>query len=339
VYRVGLVGTGGVGRKRAAVVAEHDDCALVSVCDVDAESARSLAVEAGASVAGTWAELVSDPELDLVVVATTHDALAEISAAALRAGKHVLCEKPVGRNPAEVRQVVAAAGQSGACLRAGYNHRFHPAVARVREVAASGQLGPLHFIRGRYGHGGRPGYDREWRGIAERAGGGEMLDQGAHLVDLSRWMLGEFATVTGCAETLFWDVAPLEDTAFGLFRTSRGQVASLHVSWTQWKNLFCFEVFGRDGYAIAEGLGGSYGTERAVIGRRRPEGGAPEEERTEYPGEDASWRLEWEAFLAAIEGRAADGANGAEALATMEWIYRLYRASSEGRWVSAGEPP
>lgn len=337
MYRVGLVGTGGVGRKRAAVIAEHEGCALASVCDVDGESARSLADQVGASAVRTWQEVVGDDTLDLVVVATTHDALAQISAAALDAGKHVLCEKPVGCNPAQVRQVVAAAEKSGTCLRAGYNHRFHPAVARVREAVASGQLGPLHFIRGRYGHGGRPGYDREWRGSAERAGGGEMLDQGAHLVDLSLWVLGEFATVTGCAETLFWDVAPLEDTAFGLFRTDRGQVASLHVSWTQWKNLFCFEVFGRDGYAIAEGLGGSYGTERVVIGRRRPEGGVPEEERAEYAGDDISWKLEWEAFLAAVEGEAGAGAQGADALAAMEWIYRLYRASTEGRVISAAE--
>jgi len=327
-----------VGRKRAAVVAARDDCSLESVCDVDGRVARSLADDVGASAVPSWQELLGDTDLDLVVVATTHDALAQISMAALNAGKHVLCEKPVGRNPAEVRQVVAAAGQNGTCLCAGYNHRFHPAVARVREAVTTGQLGPLNFLRARYGHGGRPGYDQEWRGIPERAGGGEMLDQGAHLVDLSLWMLGEFATVSGCTETLFWDVAPLEDTAFGLFRTDRGQVASLHVSWTQWKNLFCFEVFGRDGYAIAEGLGGSYGTERAAIGRRRPEGGVPEEERTDYPGEDVSWKLEWEAFLAAVEGRPAEGARGEEALATMEWIHRLYRASSEGRWVAAEEP-
>ena len=222
VYRVGLVGAGGVGRKRAAVIAERVDCALDCVCDVDAESARSLADEIGAAAVRSWQELAEDADLDVVVAATTHDALAEISAAALNAGKHVLCEKPMGRNPAEVRQVVGAAEQSGACLRAGYNHRFHPAVARVREAVSGGELGPLNFIRARYGHGGRPGYDQEWRGIPERAGGGEMLDQGAHLVDLSLWMLGGFATVSGCAETLFWDVAPLEDTAFGLFRTSRG---------------------------------------------------------------------------------------------------------------------
>jgi len=219
-------------------MAAHPDTRLAVVCDAEEAAAQSLAAAHGARVVGNWEEAAAAADVDLVVVATTHDALAPISSAALRAGKHVLCEKPVGRNPAEVAQVVAAAGQSGCCFRAGYNHRFHPAVTGLQQLASSGELGPLLWVRGRYGHGGRPGYDREWRGDPERAGGGEMLDQGAHLVDLSLWLLGDFESVIGHTATAYWDVAPLEDNAFGLWRTAAGQVASLHVSWTQWKNLF-----------------------------------------------------------------------------------------------------
>lgn len=339
MYRVGLVGAGGVGQKRAAAVAAHPATELALVCDLDGAAAAALAAGYGADTRPSWQELVGDPAVDLVVVSTTHDWLAPISAAALRAGKHVLAEKPLGRNPAEAREAVEAAAQSGRWLKAGYNHRYHPAVLKVREVFEAGLLGPLHFVRGRYGHGGRPGYEREWRADPARSGGGELLDQGAHLVDLSRWFLGDFARVSGEISTQYWAIEPLEDNAFGLFATTRGQVASLHVSWTQWKNLFSFEVFGRDGYAAATGLGRSYGPEYALVGRRAEAGGAPLEERFDFAGEDESWNLEWADFVAAVANNRPPLAEGREALATLEWIFRLYRAAREGRQVLAGEEP
>ncbi len=338
MLKVGIVGAGFIGRKRAGIATAHPDTQVVLVHDVQQEVAAEVAAENGGQVAASWQELVA-ADLDIVAVATTHDALAKISTAALCAGKHVLCEKPMGRNPVEAKLAVEAAQQNGRVLKAGYNHRYHPGIQKVYEVCAAGEIGPLMSIRGRYGHGGRPGYDREWRAIPEKAGGGELLDQGAHLIDLAKWLLGDFAEVKGYTETHFWDMKPLEDNAFGLFRTDEGQIASLHVSWTQWKNLFSFEVFGRDGYATAEGLGRSYGPEHAIIGRRNPEGGAPEIERFDYPQEDRSWELEWADFLRGIEGLATPYSAGAEALATLEWIYRLYRASAEGRPVRKEEDP
>lgn len=339
MYRVGLVGAGGVGQKRAAAVAAHPQCELALVCDLNRGAAAALAQRYGAALASSWEQLVEAADLDIAVVSTTHEWLAPISAAALRAGKHVLAEKPLGRNPAEVRQAVAAAAQASRWLKAGYNHRYHPAIAKVRQVFEAGELGPLHFIRGRYGHGGRPGYEREWRADPARSGGGEMLDQGAHLVDLSLWFLGDFARVTGMVSTSYWPIAPLEDNAFGLFATPAGQVASLHVSWTQWKNLFSFEIFGRDGYASAHGLGRSYGPEYALVGRRAPEGGPPLEERFDFPGEDQSWAREWEDFIRAVQTGRPPLAEGREALRTLEWIYRLYRAAGEGRSVGGDEAP
>ena len=144
--------------------------------------------------------------------------------------------------------------------------------------------------------------------------------------------------MTGFAERRCWDIAPLEDNAFGLFRTGSGQVASIHASWTQWKNLFSLELFGSEGYAIAEGLGGSYGPESVRIGRRRPEGGRPRQTETVFDAGDRSWSLEWEDFLDKLEGKPASGADGSDALRAMQWIYRLYRAASEQRLVSAAEP-
>lgn len=324
-----------MGRRRAATAHAHPASAVTLIYDEHAPAATELAAEYGAAVAASREELIA-ADLDIAVVATTHDALAPISTAALLAGKHVLCEKPLGRNPGEARQAVAAAEQSGRVLKVGYNHRYHPAIQKLHEVCTAGEIGPLLSIRARYGHGGRPGYEEEWRTNPAKAGGGELLDQGAHLIDLAKWLLGDFAEVTGYAETHFWD-APVEDNAYGLFRTATGQIASLHASWTQWKNLFSFEVFGRDGYVSAEGLGGAYGPERAVVGRRNPQGGTPDSEHFDCPDEDRSWELEWADFLRGLASAGTPYSLGWEALETIEWIYRLYRAAAERRAVRREE--
>jgi predicted dehydrogenase len=334
-----LVGAGGVGRKRATAVAAHAGTSLVAVCDVDEAAAASLAGEYGAICLTDWPPAVRDTDADLVIVSTTHDALSPISVAALQADRHVLCEKPMGRDRDEVARSVDAAAAAGRVLRAGYNHRFHPAISGLHTAASQGRLGPLISVRGRYGHGGRPGYDREWRADPAISGGGELLDQGAHLLDLSQWLLGDFDSVLAHTQTAFWDM-PVEDNAFVLLRTAAGQVASLHVSWTQWRNLFSLEVFGRDGYAIAEGLGGSYGAERLTIGRRRPEGGVPEEESQVFDVPDSSWDREWAAFVEAVDGGDSPGADGAAGLATMEWIQRVYAsAATSGAPVSVADKP
>ena len=338
-HRVLLVGAGGVGRKRATAVAAHAGSNLVAVCDVDETCAASLAGDHGAITFTDWSSAVRDADADLVIVSTTHDVLSAVSVNALQAGRHVLCEKPLGRDHDEVARSVDSAAAADRVLRAGYNHRFHPAIAGLHAAASQGRLGPLISVRGRYGHGGRPGYDREWRADPAISGGGELLDQGAHLLDLSRWLLGDFESALAHTQTAFWDM-PVEDNAFVLLRTAAGQVASLHVSWTQWRNLFSLEVFGRDGYAIAEGLGGSYGPERLTIGKRRPEGGVPEEESQVFEAPDGSWDLEWAAFIAAVEGGDSPGADGVAGLATMEWIQRIYAsAAASGQPVTVTDKP
>ena len=339
MMNVGLIGAGGAGQRRAAAVTAHDGCSLTAVCDRVHTLAQNVAAASGASAVESWQSLVEDAAIDTIIVSTTHDMLSPMSVAALRAGKHVLCEKPMGRDADEVSQVLTAAEEAGRLVAAGYNHRYLPAIADLQRAVSSGSLGTIDFIRGRYGHGGRPGYDKEWRGDPQLAGGGELLDQGAHLIDLCLWLLGDFESVTGHTTTRFWDIAPLEDNAFGLFRCGGGQVASIHVSWTQWKNLFNLEVFGSDGYALAEGRGGSYGPQRFVLGRRRAEGGAPREKITDYGDGDESWSLEWRNFAARIEAGPSKWSQVSPApLDTMLWISRLYTASREGRVVMRSEP-
>src|ERR1700732_3504221 len=152
------------------------------------------------------------------------------------------------------------------------------------------------FIRARYGHGGRVGYDREWRADPKLSGGGELIDQGVHLIDLANWFLGGFAIIEGHAATYFWDM-PVDDNAFLNLRTASGQTAWLHVSCNEWKNLFSFEIYGRTGKLNMAGLGCSYGMERLTYYKMLPQMGPPEAKVWEYPDEDDSWKLEMEEFV------------------------------------------
>ncbi len=319
--RVGIVGCGLVGRKRAEALA---GATLVACADRLPERARALAQPAGARATGDWREVVSAPDVDLVVVATPHDGLAEITLAAVREGKHVLVEKPAARSVAELEPVLGEAARSRARVRVGFNHRYHRALRQARRIVDQGTLGPLLYVRARYGHGGRPGMEREWRADPRISGGGELIDQGVHLVDLARWFLGDFERARGLARTFFWR-QPVDDNAFLLLETAAGQVAWLHASTTEWKNLFSFELTGRDAKLQIDGLGGSYGTERLTLYRMLPQMGPPETTAWEYPMADDSWAVEFAEFLDDIRLGRQPSPGLSDALAALHVVSDIYQ--------------
>jgi predicted dehydrogenase len=319
--RVGIVGCGVIGRRRADALG---GATLTACADVDPERAEALAkTHPGARSVSRWQEVVGSSDVDIVVVATTNDALASTAIAAIEAGKHVLIEKPAGRTVGEIDQIAEAAARHNRLVRVGFNHRYHPAILAARAIVDAGTIGPLMFIRGRYGHGGRVGYDREWRADPARAGGGELIDQGVHVIDLARWLLGPFAEIDGSSHTYFWDM-PVDDNAFLRLTTASGQVAFLHVSCTEWKNLFSFEIYGRLGKLHIEGLGGSYGVERIAHYQMRPEMGPPDTVIHEYPHADRSWSVEFTEFLEDIRLGRQPAANLDAARGALEVVDTIY---------------
>jgi predicted dehydrogenase len=350
--KVGVVGCGLIGKRRAQIVRQSPEDQLVMVADVDEARLAAAAGEMGCTGTRAWMDVVNSDDIEVVIVATSNKSLMPVTVEALQHGKHVLCEKPPGRNYLETDQMVSAADKAGKVLKVGFNHRHHPAIWKAHEMCASGEIGALMFARAVYGHGGRPGYDKEWRANADLSGGGELLDQGVHIVDLCRWFMGDFYEAIGFTGTYFWDLgffetadhrllsAPpgqprqqLEDNAFVLLRTQAGHVAQFHTSWTQWKNRFLFEVLGRDGYLRIDGLGGSYGTEKLTVGRRRLESGPPLEETFEFPGPDVSWQAEWQEFTSAIQEGRQPLANGEEGLQTMRTLAAIYESTCTGQVV------
>ncbi len=323
-FGIGIVGCGMIGQKRAKALGAGGR--LVACADIDVDRAENLARSSGAKVFRDWRELVWLPEVDIVVIATLHDSLAAITLAAIEAGKHVLVEKPAARSAAELEPVMIAAGKKGVKVHVGFNHRYHRSLRKAREIFDSGALGELMFIRARYGHGGRIGYDKEWRAKPELSGGGELIDQGPHLIDLSRWFLGDFSEVQGFAHTYYWDM-PVDDNGFMLLRTEKKQTAFLHASCTEWKNLFSMEIYGRDGKLDLSGLGGSYGIERLTWYKMLPEMGPPETTSWEYPMGDDSWAVEMTEFYDDIRLNRAPSAGLGDAYAALKIIEKIYRES------------
>ena len=311
--RVGIVGCGLIGRKRAAALRSED--VVVGVQDAVPEAAQALGGALGVPAVESLENLLGLAP-DVVIVATTHDALAGVGEAAMRAGVDVLIEKPAGRTTGEVERLLAVAHETGRLGCVGFNHRFHPGVQRVLAEVAGGEHGDLMFVRARYGHGGRVGYDREWRADPLRSGGGELVDQGFHLLDLTRCLAGELPVASAFATTAYWDM-PVDDNAV-ITLGDAGQAglpfANLHASCSEWKNLFDLEVYCRTAKFHLSGLQGSYGQQVLTIYRMRPEMGPPDAERIEYPTEDVSWTREWESVARAVTTREIEGGDLAAAL-------------------------
>jgi predicted dehydrogenase len=320
-----IVGCGLIGKKRLAGLPA--DSSLAVACDTNVARAEELVklANTGRAIAD-FKQAVVDPKVDAVIVATINSALADVSAAAIRAGKHVLVEKPAGISVSQVDELIALAEKHGVCVRVGFNHRFHPAFRKAREILASGVMGELMFLRARYGHGGRVGYDQEWRADPKLSGGGELIDQGIHLIDLAGWFLGDFKTIEGHATTYFWKM-PVDDNAFLSLRTARGQTAWLHVSCTEWKNLFSFEIYGHHTKLHLEGLGGSYGVEKLFHHQMKPAMGIPDTKVYEFSGPDESWRIELAEFEKDVQLKRKPDAGLKEAKSALQIVDKIYRQS------------
>jgi predicted dehydrogenase len=325
---VALIGCGLIGQKRLSSLPPGT---VRVACDLDLERARRVASQSpGCRATDSVGDALASPEIGVVMVATVNAALAPLACQAAEAGKHVLVEKPVGISVMELERLEQVAAKKGVLVRAAYNHRYHPACLKALEIWRSGALGPIMFVRGRYGQGGRIGYEKEWRADPKVSGGGELIDQGVHLIDLAGIFLGEFSAVEGHTATYFWNM-PVDDNAFLSLRNQEGKTAWLHVSCTEWKNLFSLEIYGRDAKLHWEGLGGSYGLERLSYYKMLPQMGPPETTVFEYPRGDESWKLEMAEFFEDIRLGRTPVPGLKEAKAVMRVVEEIYGKAESGK--------
>jgi predicted dehydrogenase len=331
---VGIVGCGLIGNKRAEALGAQDSV----VGATDPVEQRSLAlVEAYGGKACAGLDELLDLAPDVVIVATTHDQLAPLARRALEGGAHVLAEKPGGLGTAQIDELIAVSQRVGRRVKVGFNHRFYGGLRDLAAEIHSGEHGELMHVRGRYGHGGRLGYDQEWRARPERSGGGELVDQGMHLLDLTHWLAGPLPLHSALLRTHFW-ATPVEDNAALLLGDAGSRSAPwamLHVTWTEWKNMFSLEAYCRTAKLQVDGLVRSYGPQTLKIYRMSPELGPPSLEERSYGTGDASWQAEWSHFGSALHSGEAMLGDLDDARYAWARIEEAYGMSPEYRDVRA----
>jgi predicted dehydrogenase len=326
---VAQIGAGKIGNRRAAVFPK-----VATVADIDLNRAQTVAAQCGARALTDWEEAIGDERVRIVSIATTNNLLSVVARRALEAGKHVLVEKPAALASSELEPLIRLARELGLIYQAGFNYRFHPAMERAKSLLGEGAIGRLLHGSARHGHGGRLGLEHEWRARPELAGGGELLDQGVHLVDLVRWFSGDdVVSVQAALRTDFWPIAPLEDHALAWLDLRGGGRFSLEVSLTQWKNLFSFELVGERGAIVIEGLGGSYGPERLTLIRRPEQYGIPEIETDTFADPDRCWLAQWEEMERAIRCGEEPSGSAADSLACLRVIEAARLSSAERKMV------
>lgn len=327
--RAGVIGYGYMGQIRCHNVADHPDTVLAGVCDPFAALSEE---KLHAPIFPSYQTLI-DSDVDVVFVCTPNSITPEVTIYALQHGCHVFCEKPPGRSLDDIKRIIAAEQlRPDLKLIFGFNHRHHPAVADAKAMVESGSMGKLLWLRGVYGKSGGDNFEKSWRNDPAVGGGGILLDQGIHMLDLFRYFCGDFPEVIGMTTTAHWNI-PVEDNAFVLLRSAEGAVAQLHSSATLWKHTFRLEIGLENGYLTVSGLlskTGSYGRETLLIGRRPARGeraalGNPREE-TVYYDTDPSWDIQVRHLVDCILNNApiSDSAS-ADALKVMEIIDLVYR--------------
>lgn len=322
----GIIGFGKMGRLRAETALATGKVAVKAVYDPFATEIANYTRAASAE------EIIADPKIDAVFVCTPNVQNFPLTLAALRAGKHVFCEKPPAFTVAEVMQLREEEARSTLKLMYGFNHRHHGSIRTMKSLVDSGRYGRLLWMRGRYGKSVDHTYFGTWRAKKELAGGGILLDQGIHMLDLFLHLAGSFDEVQAMVSNLYWKLDGIEDNVFANLRNSRtGVVASLHSTMTQWRHIFSLEVFLERGYMVLNGLktqSGSYGDEILTVAKNRstaPAATWEDEERNVFHV-DTSWADETAEFVRAIEtGGPITAGSSADALRVMQLIEEIYR--------------
>jgi len=297
--KICIVGCGLIGEKRAKA-AKKLGCDEFVFVDLNLSLAKKLAQNFNGGAFSEFQQaLDKNLDIDAVIVATSHHALSDIGVISLQNGIPTLIEKPGAVSLDEIYRIKDA-NNKNVPVSVGFNHRFHPSLLLINDWVSQGKLGELMYVRARYGHGGRIGYGSEWRCQREVSGGGQLIDQGAHLIDLALWYMGPLALEYAYIPNLYWSESDVEDNCFVALKGSQKRFAWLHATWSEWKNTFSFEISGKDVKMEVSGLGGSYGTETLKIYEMLPEMGPPKTTIYEYPFVDSSWELELDNFFGAI---------------------------------------
>lgn len=325
--KVGIAGYGVVGKRRRQYIDTHPNLETTAVCDQFFDGAGQM--DDGVLYFPDY-KILLEQDLDILFVCVPNYLAPEITMEGLNRGLHVFCEKPPGRSVQDIKQVMATEKKHPDLkLKYGFNHRYHDSVQKALQIVESGEMGQIINLRGMYGKSKIIPFSGGWRAERVLSGGGILLDQGIHMVDLMQLFCGSFVEVKSYVSNTHWH-HDVEDNAYALLKNAQGRVAMLHSSATQWQHRFLLEIALTEGYLELRGIltgSKSYGQETLVIGRRdESENGTQSEEISTYL-EDNSWRDEIFEFAdSVLSGSPVAYGKSHEALKAMEIVYAIYNA-------------
>ncbi|MBI2320642.1 MAG: Gfo/Idh/MocA family oxidoreductase [Chloroflexi bacterium] len=324
--RFAVVGCGRMGQRRMGTITAHPGAELVCVADVEPDLARQAAEQFGCGYHENQDELPQRDDVDWVVISVPNRWHLPLAVANFDSGKHVFCEKPLARDPAEAREIVAAARANGCVLKVGSNLRYFPNVLRAKALLDERAIGEPLFLRSWIGVNGWNVQPGMWFADPEAAGGGTFLDSGCHVLDIARWFVGEVRACVGMVQTGLWPIQPLEDNGFGIFETVDGKTISIQSSTTEWNGYMYLEVYGSDGYIRVDSRGRTCLT---ALGDRQGN-----EQVFDYSDQPpTSYQAEFADLMRALREGRAPAPSGYDGLRAVEMAWGVYESARTGRRV------
>jgi len=332
MLKIGIAGFGKMGQIRADEIVKNSATQLVAIFEQYGEipSDRYKNFIRCAS----YDELL-EQDLDAIFICAFNDVAVSYSVKALEKGLHVFCEKPPAHTVQELQKVLEAEKKTNLVLKYGFNHRLHYSVIEAKRLIEQKTMGKLLWIRGVYGKAGSIDYEKNWRNYKKYSGGGILLDQGIHMLDLMCYFTdGDFEVLNAKLTNSFWDIE-VEDNAFITMQNRDGVVATMHSSATQWKHKFLLEMEFENGYINLDGIlsnSRSYAPETLVTAKREFEDithamGKPKETTTWFENDD-SWKLELNEFVSAIlEDKEIKHGTSSDGLRVLDLVEKIYKTS------------
>ena len=323
MINIGIIGYGKMGQIRHNVISESNIAKVISIYD-------SNKVSTSIEKAKSAEQILKNPKIHAVYVCTPNYLNMNLTIDSLRAGKHVFCEKPPAFTANDVLKIQKIEKESGKVLMYGFNHRHHDSIKKMKKIIETNEFGKILWMRGRYGKSVDKTFFDNWRSKKQFAGGGILIDQGIHMLDLFLHLGGDFDNIYASVSNLYWKLN-VEDNVFATLENSKtGLSASLHSTMTQWRHLFSLEVFLEKGYFVLNGLktsSNTYGDEILSIAKNRsiaPAASWEDEQHVTYHN-DKSWYSEADDFLSAIKkNKRVKNGNSSDALRLMKIIDKIY---------------
>jgi predicted dehydrogenase len=326
-FQIGIIGCGLIGKKRLMNLGKYGR--VTSLCDKKLYKAKKLSknIKYKLDLYTNWKSLIDKSSSEIIIISTIHSELSKILIYCIKKNKHVLVEKPGAINPKELLIAQNLLRKKNLVVHVGYNHRFHSSILKALEILKRNVIGELMYIKSSYGHGGRLNYEKEWRMKPKISGGGELIDQGSHIIDLSNLFLGDPIKFNSKLTTSFWKTS-VDDNAFLILTYKKNKIAFLHASCSEWKNYFEFQIYGKKGKIFISGKGGSYGEEKLILYKMKKKMGMPSIKKYIFnEKKNNSWENEMNNFYSRIIKK--EYSNNLEtSYKNLKLIKKIYRSNN-----------